>query len=161
MFGTVDYDGSYFNNPRCSKDSIRGNNFGKFLVDLCCLFDIYILNERFSGYSHDNFTCFSDGSSLVDYIIASPNIFPYVRNFCVLDRDDWDHFPLSCELALIKKHVLNMQSNVVAPLTPIKRYKRNQSRMSSCINNFKSTFKKCLVLRVIRFVMTLTRVLRQ
>jgi len=24
----VDYDGSYFNAPRCSKDSIRGNNFG-------------------------------------------------------------------------------------------------------------------------------------
>jgi len=31
-----------------------------------------------------------------------------------------------------------MQSNVVEPLTPIKKYKWNQSRMSSFIDNFKS-----------------------
>ena len=114
IFGTVDYDGSYFNNPRCSKDIIRGNIFGKLLVNLCCLFDIHILNGRFSGDSDGNLTCFSnDGASLVDYTIASSNLFPYIRNFYVLDRDDLDHFPISCELALIKKPVLNMQSNVV------------------------------------------------
>jgi len=97
------------------------------------------LNARFAGDSDGNFTCFSnDGASLVDYMIASSNLFPYIRNVCVLDRDDSDHFPLSCELALIKKPVLNRQSIVVKPLTPIKRYKWNQSRMSSFIDNFKS-----------------------
>ena len=50
IFGTVDYDGSYFNSPRRSKD-IRGNNYGKLLVNLCCLFDIHILNGRFTGDS--------------------------------------------------------------------------------------------------------------
>ncbi|XP_060562301.1 uncharacterized protein LOC132721934 [Ruditapes philippinarum] len=142
IFGTVDYDGSYFNTPRRSKDSIRGNNYGKFLVNLCCLFDIHILNGRFEGDIDGNFTCFSnDGASLVDYMIASSNLFSYIRNFCVLDRDDSDHFPLSCELALIKKPVLNMRGNDVEPLTPIKRYKWNQSHMLSFIDNFKSTLQ--------------------
>jgi len=39
------------------------------------------LNGKFAGDSDGNFTCFSnDGASLVDYMIASSNLFPYIRN---------------------------------------------------------------------------------
>jgi len=90
-----------------------------------------MLNGRFSRDSDGNFTCFSnDGASLVDYMIASSNLFPYIRNFCVLDKDDLDHFPISRE------------SIVVESLKPIKRYKWNKSRMSCFIDNFKKYVAK-------------------
>jgi len=106
------------------------------------LFDIHILNGRFTDDSDGNFTCFSnDGASIVDYMIATSNLFPYIRSFCVLDRDDSDHFPLSCQFALINKSVLNAHMVDNETLTPIKRYKWNQSRLISFIDNFKSVFQ--------------------
>jgi hypothetical protein len=85
----------------------------------------HILNRRFARYIDGNLTCFSnDGDSLVDYMIAYSNVFPYNRNICVLDRDDSDHFHLICDLTLIKKPVLNMRSKDIQTLNPIKGINR-------------------------------------
>ena len=48
FFGDTDYDGSAFNLAKNNKD-MTCNNFGKSLLNLCCLYDIHILNGRFPG----------------------------------------------------------------------------------------------------------------
>jgi len=68
IIGNVNYNGSDFDIPLSSKDILRGNNFGKHLVNLCGVFDIHFLNGWFSGDWCGEFTCFSnDGASVVDY----------------------------------------------------------------------------------------------
>lgn len=44
-------------------------------------------------------TCFSgEGASVVDYMIVTEDLFKYITHFNVLDRDDSDHLPISCQL---------------------------------------------------------------
>jgi len=73
----------------------------KNLVNLYGVFDIPFLNGRFSGDRCGEFTCFSnDGTSVVDYMIASSMLFKYITDFKVLNIDESDHFPI-CVVFLI------------------------------------------------------------
>ena len=45
IFGDIDYNSDYFNLPRLNKDK-KFNAFGKSLVEMCCNFDVHILNGR-------------------------------------------------------------------------------------------------------------------
>ena len=61
----------------------RMNNYGKCLLELCKACDLYIANgmldrDKFLGCK----TC--KGTSVVDYVILSPLLFPYVSEFEVL-----------------------------------------------------------------------------
>ena len=52
------------------------NLFGITLAELCCTFDIHIINGRLFNDSDGNFTCIAnDGASVVDYSIASSKLF--------------------------------------------------------------------------------------
>ena len=56
-----------------------------------------MFNGRFPSDIGGEYTCLSnDGVSAVDYMIASSVFFQYVTDFAVLDKDDSDHFPISC-----------------------------------------------------------------
>ena len=128
IFGDTDYDSSTFCTARNNRDSVFINNFGKSLVTICCLFDVHILNGRFSNDINGEYTCnANDGVSVVDYIAASTDLFPYISNFEVLDIDESDHFPITCTLSL--KRVQNDS------LTP-QRYAKD----SICIQE-RQTFK--------------------
>ena len=93
--GHVDYNESDFDIPRSSKDIVRGNNFGKHLVNLCGVFDIHCLNIRFSEDRCEELTCISN-NGVVDYMIASSVLFKYTTDFKVLSSDDYDHYPIMC-----------------------------------------------------------------
>ena len=137
LFGNIDYDGSHFNTPRSSKDNMRGNNFGKCLVNLCCLFDIHMLNGRLHGDHDGNFTCVSnDGASLVDYMLASSNLFQFFIDFHVLNYDDSDHFPLSCTIKLSRKAQTYDHEPETELLSQVKRFKWNLTYQPRFTENF-------------------------
>jgi hypothetical protein len=59
---------------RCSKDDTI-NNFGKSLLNLCFLFDVYILNGFCSNNKEGDFTFVSpNGSSVIDYFLIPCNL---------------------------------------------------------------------------------------
>ena len=90
-----------FNLNRNTKDLQAYNKFGLFLVDLCCEHDIHMLNGRLFDDTEGNITCIANnGRSLVDYIIASSNLFDKFSYFGVDNHDFSDHFPLTCSLQL-------------------------------------------------------------
>ena len=74
-----------------NKDIIRYNNFGRILVDLCCTYNIHIVNGRCSGDCDSNYTCnANEGHSVVDYHLASSELFPFISYFNVEMRDESD-----------------------------------------------------------------------
>lgn len=100
IFGQVDYESSSFDLPRVNKDKTKVNSFGRSLVNFCCTHSMHFLNGRFDD-DKGEFTCINHlGASVVDYIIASESLFPFIRRFIVLNRDESDHFPIECVLQL-------------------------------------------------------------
>ena len=94
------YISDNFNIPRisCNVDE-RINSFGKSLLYMCKMLDIHIVNGRFQGDSEGQFTCItSRGASVVDYCIASSNLFKHIDNFGVLNENYVTsvHFPICC-----------------------------------------------------------------
>ena len=82
-----------------NKDIIRYNNFGRILVDLCCTYNIHIVNGRCTVDSDGNYTCnANEGHSVVDYHLASSELFPFISYFNVEMRDESDHSPLLSHL---------------------------------------------------------------
>ena len=63
-----------------------------------------MLNGRSPHDSQGEYTFCSatGGQSIVDYILVSTDIFPFVSNFLVGSRDESDHFPISCDLFGLK-----------------------------------------------------------
>ena len=60
-----------------------------------------MLNGRLIDDVDGNITCISNnGMSIVDYIIASSNLFDKFSSFIVDDYDVTDHFPLKFSLML-------------------------------------------------------------
>ena len=70
------YPGNFFCIPRKSNDLNTYNAYGCSLVELCCVFDVHIMNGRVSGDIEGDFMCYSNNdTSVVDYIVTSSNIF--------------------------------------------------------------------------------------
>ena len=81
---------------RTSKDTAC-NNFGLSLIDLCCTFNINIFNGRLFNDKNGEYTYFANnGASVVDYMLASSNIFPNVTDFNVDNNMFSVHCPLYC-----------------------------------------------------------------
>ena len=91
------YPADSFCLPRQSKDMHAHNAFGLSLVVLCCAFDIHIMNGRLFDDTEGNFTCFTNnGTSIVDFIIASSSLFSKVCQFNIAELDLSDHVPVCC-----------------------------------------------------------------
>lgn len=59
-----------------------------------------MFNGRLHRDTTGNYTCMANnGSSVVDYILASTELFDYVCDFCVDVADFSDHFPLICYIS--------------------------------------------------------------
>ena len=124
IFGDPCYEGDTFNLPRNTKDIARYNTFGVSLMELCCLYDIHILNGRTTGDINGEITCTAnEGCSTVEYNIASSDLFKHVERFSVENMDYSVHFPLSCTLLF--------KLAVVSPITDKnskKDYNKSQIR---------------------------------
>ena len=68
------------------------------MIDLCCIYDIHVLNGRLFNDINGEITCTAkEGSSIVDYMVAS-SLFESILHFQVGNEDFSDHFPLKCTL---------------------------------------------------------------
>ena len=96
------YISSSFNAPRKSKDKTV-NKFGLALIELCCEFDVHMLNGRHTHDVDGNFTYIStSGCSVIDYIILSSDMMNVVRKFSIEDYDISHHMPLMLTLEIIR-----------------------------------------------------------
>ena len=102
VFGLdTSYPFDSFDLPRKSKDNIY-NNFGLSLVELCCTYGIHVLNGRLFNDIQGEYTCFvNNGASVVDYMMASTNLFPYFSDFGVSDN----LFSIHCTVRLNSKGI--------------------------------------------------------
>ena len=108
---SLDYPTDSFCLSRRSKDE-KINNFGHSLLEMCCSFDMHIMNGRLFNDHDGNFTYFStNGQSVIDYIIASPDLFSYVSYFSVEDIDLSDHFPICCTLSMSESLQANLSND--------------------------------------------------
>ena len=91
-----------FSIPRKSRD-LHGelNPHGKLLLDLCCVHSLHMLNGRTRGDMDGHLTCFTaNGCSLVDYTIASTDLFPLIDSFEIGQYDELTHLPQIFQLML-------------------------------------------------------------
>lgn len=101
VFGDTDYPTDPFNINKQSKDDTC-NRFGMSLIDLCCIHGLHALNGRMFDDKAGEITCVAnDGSSVVDYMLASTSLFDCFSHFEVAPEDFSDHFPLQCRLNLL------------------------------------------------------------
>ena len=99
---------------RSNKDTTVNNN-GKKLIELCKCHDLCIVNGRIGSDKHIGNTTF-DGTSLIDYVICTPDLLANITNFTV---DDFDplcsdkHSPihLNVDLAKPSHHTNNNNTN--------------------------------------------------
>ncbi len=102
-------------------------------LNLCSSLGLFILNGRITGDESGECTCLANGgSSLVDYMVASPALFDCATSlmvhkcplFCGKGGDS-DHMPLSLNLQLPWQHVSPIISNSRAD---IRRFKYDASK---------------------------------
>ena len=114
---------------------------------MCSVLDVHILNGRGFQDREGHITCISGhGSSVVDYCIASSDLFQFVVYFEVLNNSNSDHFPLSCSLKLSvitdyelndenpDKYIQNIESNAMKPLIKFYWNENNRDKFVSLFN---------------------------
>ena len=85
----------------------RFNLFGTTLAELCCTFDMHIINGRLFDDSEVNLTCIANvGASVVDSNIASSKLFSKISYFTIEDRDESVHFPIYCQFTFPRQNRL-------------------------------------------------------
>jgi hypothetical protein len=102
-------------------------------LDLCRSFGLFILNGRITGDESRECTCFANGgSSLVDYMVASPALFDCATSLVVHKCPllcgkgcDFDHRPLSLNLQLPWQHV---SSTISESRADIRHFKHDASK---------------------------------
>ena len=100
VFGDTEYPINPFDISRQSKDETC-SRFGTSLVDLCCTYNIHVLNGRLFKAINGEIICVANnGRSIVDYMVASTSISSHFTDFEVGSEDFSDHFPLHCKLSL-------------------------------------------------------------
>ena len=110
-----DYEVDTFCTRRNSQDQHgEVNAHGKSLLYLCCLHNVHILNGRTVGDRTGNLTCFTaNGSSVVDYTLASSSLFPLISHFEVGDYDEYTHLPLLLRIEILNEYDENVEDRAV------------------------------------------------
>ena len=68
---------------------------------MCSVLVIHIVNRRVCKDREGHIKCVSgNGFSVVNYCIASSDLFPFIADFEVLHNSDSNHFPPTCTLKL-------------------------------------------------------------
>ena len=107
-----------------------------------------MLNGRLFADIDGNITCISnDGTSIVDYIIASSSLFDKFSSFAVDNYAVSDHFPLICTLKLIRRK--NVRHDTISTqLGDWQKFKLRESLKDDFLNKFRfiySEFRNLMV----------------
>ncbi|WAR11507.1 hypothetical protein MAR_025687, partial [Mya arenaria] len=95
-----------FSVERCSRDTHAPNNYGYRLIDLCKSANLYIANGRL-GKDIDIGQCTCISSTLIDYVLLSPELFPRTVHFEVQEHD-----PLFSDVHSCVEFSINMSLNL-------------------------------------------------
>ena len=135
IFGNdVEYPADEFNMARNTKDTVY-NNYGLSLIYLCCIFDVHVLNGRLFDDLPGKFTCTANnGTSIVDYVVASSCLFKFFTSFGVHVVDWSVHFPLYCNIAVSCNAPVRDQPNEI--LSPWYNYKWKPESREEYIDHF-------------------------
>lgn len=112
-----------FQVPRSTQDQIV-NKYGLALIELCKSWGMHIVNGRKPGDKVGSITCITkNGSSLVDYVIATTNCFNHVIDLIVHSRSESDHLPVSCllEIKTNDRNIIHVET-CNCPTSPILKY---------------------------------------
>lgn len=131
MSDPIWYKSDYFDIPRKSKDDTV-NNFGKTLIDMCCTYDLHMLNGRAGNDTAGEYTFLSEqGKSVIDYMLVNTELYKLVSSFGIKPLYFSDHL---CTAATIKfaaatdnREELNPEKWTRYKLTPgyIDQYQQN------------------------------------
>ena len=99
------------------------------------------MNGRLYDDKDGNFTCFANnGTSLVDYIIASTSLFSKVSHFSIAEFDLSDHLPVCCTLRFeIEPHSNNEPGENINLNTWV-HYKWNPNQQASFLHQFRNLY---------------------
>jgi hypothetical protein len=117
-------------------------------LDLCSFSGLFILNGRITGDESRECTCLTNGgSSLVDYMVASPVLFDSATSLvvhkCLLfcgKGGDSNHRPLSLNLQLPWQHVSPTISDSWAD---IRRFKYDASKCTRYCQHLQQQIAQC------------------
>jgi hypothetical protein len=127
--------------PRSNQDLVVDSN-GIDLVELCLDNELFIVNGRFQTDLIGSFTCYpSNGSSTVDYILASYDILPQIKMFMVdvLDKSISDvHCATSLELEYGVQPKNSKVTEQVSVKTVVKWDSSKKSQFTDLISGDKS-----------------------
>lgn len=137
------YPADEFSIHRNNKDSDFSNTYGVSLMELCCTFNVHLLNGRLFNDQDGNFTCFANnGTSVVDYMIASTALFPKFSNFGVASFDISDHLPIYCSLTLgIRPNTETLNETQRTEIHAWERYKWNPEIKDTFLLSFRENFR--------------------
>ena len=80
------------NLPKRTSRDTQVNAYGKSLNELCIGNNLISLNGRIKGDLIGQFTCNTyNGASVVDYVIVSQDLFPFVQSFSVHNPTELTH----------------------------------------------------------------------
>ena len=101
---------------------------------------IHVLNGRLFNDIQGEFTCFvNNGASVVGYMIASTNLFPYFSDFGVSDILFSIHCPVYCTLKL-ERHCVQSDSVPGEKLKSWEKIKWNESMKGDFLERFRNIF---------------------
>ena len=96
-----DDDGNVF--ERKAQDVIT-NNFGKLLIQFCCMFHLVPLNGLLERGFDDKFTFVSErGNSTIDFFLSSVNFVDCVKMLSVVNRIESHHMPVRLDVCAALK----------------------------------------------------------
>lgn len=125
-----------------NSEDIISDNRGNKIIELCSSFEMSIINGRKIGDSFGRKTCYNwNGSSVVDYVISSNNLFDTIRYFYISSL--FPTFSIHCPLSfgLNFKTMFSRCSNHETNTHQITyKYKWSETANGSFLKTLKSDF---------------------
>ena len=115
---------------------------GRRLLEFCKDYSVYIVNGRVGQDKNvGNYTYIGpNGCSLIDYILASREVFESILDFCVDSRTESPHLPVWVQLPLkIKRHIERISHLMKSNSCP-QAYSRSPRDIQAFIENIKTNF---------------------
>ena len=122
---------------RANKDTRQPNNYGKNLLNLCMVSNLYIVNGRVGADKNiGDYTCYcGETPSTIDYFLADENLFKCFNEFCIDDRVESHHMPLCLYVSLPVQTRLETKQNCDI-VNNLPRYNWIESKGQLFIENF-------------------------
>ena len=121
---------------RANKDLRNPNNYGRSLLNLCIMSNMYIVNGRVGDDILGECTCYAgENPSTIDYFLADKELFTCFKNFFVDCRDESHHMPL-CLAASFSVQSLGDDNQDEPIVKNLPRYKWVEEKRASFLNCF-------------------------